>query len=131
MRLIPQIISPDRVPPPIVRGKHPPVVFERLETRLIGVVAEDIEVLGPNRHAFPVVRTGGVNVEPGLVGQVEKLIELGQPFGIELARLGEEPNEMNTRTTLAPCFFKRAKSRRVAWASNCFHNWGAQPVPGR
>jgi hypothetical protein len=34
-----------------------------------------------------------VNVEPRLIGEVEELIELGQPFRIELARLGKEGTE--------------------------------------
>ena len=93
VRLIPQVVSPDGTATTIARGEQSPIVFQRLETRLIGVVTEDVQVFGPCRHAFPGIRTGGVDVQARLVREVEELIELGQPFGIELARLGKEGAE--------------------------------------
>ena len=91
--LIPQVVSPDGTATAIPGGKQAPVVFQRRKTRLIGVVAEDVQVFGPCRHAFPGIGTCGMDVEPRLVGEAEQLIELGQPLGIELARLGKERTE--------------------------------------
>ena len=93
VRFIPQVVCPDGAATAITGGKPPPVVFQGLERRLIGVVAEDVQVPGPLRHAFPGVGTRGVDVEPRFVGEVEELIEPGQPCGIEFARLGIEGTE--------------------------------------